>query len=133
MMFMFDEDMVKFKRWVCMLVCFYLSYSIHSVNAITCILNAGLYYFIRKPFPPIVVIPLYLLASYYLQQNFNFSYLDGLLSFIGEHNEKYASYTDNAGMWFSEDAIREGFKRYSVVKIFQTLGKCYLMYLTYKD
>ena len=132
MMFMFDEKMAKFKKWTCMFVCFYLSYSIHSVNAITCLLNVSFYYFIRKPLPPIVVIPLYLLASYYLQQNFNFSNLDGLLSFIGEHNEKYASYTDNAGMWFSEDAIREGFKRNSIVKIFQTLGDCSLMYLSYK-
>lgn len=132
MMFMFDEDMVKFKRWVCMLVCFYLSYSIHSVNAITCILNAGLYYFIRKPFSPFFSIPLYIFASYYIQQNFDFSYLNGLLSFLGEHSDKYASYTDNAGRWFSEDAIQEGFKRKPLVKVFQTLGDCSLIYLGYK-
>lgn len=132
MMFMFDEDMVKFKRWVCMLVCFYLSYSIHSVNAITCILNAGLYYFIRKPFSPFFSIPLYIFASYYIQQNFDFSYLNGLLSFLGEHSDKYASYTDNAGMWFSEDAIQEGFKRKPLVKVFQTLGDSSLIYLGYK-
>lgn len=131
-MFMFDDDMTKMKRWTCMFVCFYLSYGIHSVNAITCIISVVIYYFIRRPFTPLVTIPLYLLASYYIQQNFDFSYLDGALSLLGEHNDKFASYTDNAGRWFSEDAIQEGFKRKPLIKVFQTLGDCSLIFLGYK-
>lgn len=132
MMFMFKEDMPKYKRWACMFVCFWLSYSIHSANAITCVIDVGLYYFIRKPFTPVVTIPLYIIASYYLQKNFDFSYLDGILSFLGDHNDKYAAYTENAERWFSDDAMESIYDRNPIVKVVQTIGECSLIYLGYK-
>lgn len=132
MLFLFKEEMPIYKRYICMFVCFYLAYSIHSANAITCIIDLGLYFFIKIPFPPKLTIPMYLLASYYLQKFYDFSYLDGILSFLGEHNDKFSTYTDNADVWFDNDAKNAIYDRNSVVKIIQTLGECSLIYLGYR-
>lgn len=129
MLFMFNETMPKYKRWGCMFICFCLAYNIHSANGITCIIDVGLYYIIKKPFPALATIPLYLIASFYLQKNFDFSYLNGILSFLGEQNEKFSAYTDNADRWFGNDAKESIYERNPIVKIIQTIGDCSLIYL----
>lgn len=131
MFFMFNEKMPKYKRWACMLVCFLLSYSIHSANGITCIIDIGLYYTIKKPFPAFATIPLYIIASFYLQKNFDFSYLNGILSFLGDQNDKFSAYTDNADRWFGNDAKENIYDRNPIIKIIQTIGECSLIYLGY--
>lgn len=129
--FMFSDKMSKLKRLFCLLLCFWLSYSIHAVNAITCTVSLVLYYGVKKPFKPIYSIPLYLIATVYLQNHFDFSYLSGLLSFIGEQNDKFSHYTENSDVWFSNNAMNAMYARNFFVKIFQTLGDCSLMYITY--
>ena len=129
--FMFDEEMERYKKWACMAVCFWLSYNIHSANAISCLLSFGLYYFVKFPFKPLYSIPLYLLATLYLQKNFDFSYLNGVLSFLGEQSDKFSVYTDNADRWFSKDAMESIYDRKPFIKLLQTIGDCSLMYISY--
>ncbi len=130
MAFMFSEEMPKVKRWTCMAVCFWLAYNIHSANAITCVTSCGLYYFVRFPFKAIYAIPLYLVATFYLQKNFDFSYLNGILSFLGDQNDKFSGYTENSDAWFSQDAMNANYDRKPLVKVLQTMGDCSLIYLT---
>lgn len=129
--FMFSEDMPRYKRWVCMAFSFWLASNIHSANAITCIISMGLYYFVSSPIKPMYSIPLYLVATFYLQKHFDFSYLNGILSFLGDQNDKFSSYTENADNWFSDDAKNAIYDRKPVIKILQTMGDCSLMYLSY--
>lgn len=128
--FMFS-DMPNLKKWVCMALCFWMAYNIHSANAITCAISVGLYYFVSFPIKPIYTIPLYLVASFYLQKHFDFSYLNGVLSFLGDQSDKFSSYTDNAENWFSDDAKNAIYDRKPFIKILQTMGDCSLMYLSY--
>lgn len=129
MLFMFKEEFPTCKRYICMFICFYLAYSIHSANAITCIIDVVLYYFIKVPFSTRVTIPAYLVASFYLQNNFDFTYLEGLLSFLGDQSDKFSTYTDNADIWFDSESKNAIYDRNSIVKILQTLGECSLIYL----
>ena len=107
-------------------------YILPSILLVLNILAIIFHFFIKIPFPPKLTIPMYLLASYYLQNHFDFSYLDGILSFLGEHNDKFSTYTDNADVWFDNDAKNAIYDRNSVVKIIQTLGECSLIYLGYR-
>lgn len=129
--FMFDDEMPKIKRWGCMALCFWLSYNIHSANAITCMVSVGLFYFVRFPLKPRYTIPMYLLATLYLQKNFDFSYLNGLLSFLGDQSDKFSAYTDNSDRWFSNDAKEVIYDRKPFIKLLQTMGDCSLIYLSY--
>lgn len=129
--FMFCDEIPNIKKWICMAMCFWISYNIHSANAITCIFSLGLYYIVKFPFCPKYTIPMYLLATLYLQKNFDFSYLNGMLSFLGDQNDKFSSYTENTDRWFSKDAMEAIYDRKPFIKLLQTIGDCSLMYISY--
>lgn len=111
--------------WLC------VSYTIHSANLIPGVIIIGLYLVVYKPIPWQFSIPAYIVASYILQKNFDFSYLSDFLSVLGNQNDKFSEYTTNSDKWFSADAMNEEWYRKPVVKVFETAGNIALLYLGY--
>ena len=52
-------------------------------------------------------------------------------SFLGDQNDKFSAYTDNADRWFGNDAKENIYDRNPIIKIIQTIGECSLIYLGY--
>ncbi len=131
--YLLDDNLKLKAKVIRMALCFLLAYSIHSANAVTALALIGVYYFIRFPLPPNITVPAFLFASYVFSSVFDFSYLSGILSFLGDTNDKFASYTDRSDRWFSSEAMGEGYIRNPIVKVLQTCGECGLFYLGYKS
>ena len=109
-----------------------LATSIHSANALSVIVFTLIYIGIKKPIPPKISIPLFIIASYFFMEFFNWNWLTPALSVLGDSSNQFSGYVENVDRWFSSDAMNESYVRNSIVKVFQTAGECSLLYLGYK-
>ncbi|MCM1313381.1 MAG: EpsG family protein [Bacteroides sp.] len=115
---------------ICMLIIYFLiAYSIHSVAAVGIFVITVIFIFIKKPLPYIVIIPIFLIGKLYLASHFDWSYINGLLSFMSSHDDKLACYADNADRWFSDDAMSNQYSRNAVIQILETVADTVLIYL----
>lgn len=94
--FMIDEKLKLKAKIIRMGICFFLAYSIHTANAVTSLLIIGVYYLMKFPLPFKITIPAFIFASYFFSELFDFSYLDGILAFLGDSSTKFSQYTDNS-------------------------------------
>lgn len=127
--YLIDEHTPIKKKVLQVGICLLVAYSIHSANILIGLLIIALYVFVKKPFPYLATIPLYIFASYVFSKIFDLSSLNVALSFLGGQDEKFSMYVDNADRWFSADAMNEAWERKPIIKVLQTMGDCSLIYL----
>lgn len=109
-----------------------ISHYIHSANSLVTFVFIFLYFFYKKLLPLYITIPAYIVVSYFFEYIFDFHYLDPVLSFLGQTNDKYASYVENSDYWFSEDGVSDIYSRNLIIKIFETIGNISLFYFGFK-
>lgn len=124
---------VKHKVYLVLLILFaFLSISIHSANIITLFVFTFLYYFVRFPIHYYVTVPIYFLCVYILPSIFDFSYLQPLLNFVGDYNERALDYVSNSEKWFSLKGADNIYTRNVYVQVFEFVGTSSLFFLGYK-
>ena len=109
-----------------------LTLAIHTGNIISLFVITTLYIFWRKPFQPQFAIPIYVACVYILPHIFNFNWLEPILSFAADTNERAAEYVKNADYWFSEKGENDQYDKNFIVEIIQVIGSSALMYFGYR-
>lgn len=119
--------------YVMMSLSFFLAYSIHSANAIVMIFMALIFILLKKPVPLKLSIPLFLFFTYFVSSITNLSFLENIIEFVGEQDEKFRQYVDHADDWFyGQNAYRETYSRNIFVKQIENFSNCVLIYFGYR-
>lgn len=117
------------------LLCIFFSIvtiKIHTGNLINLAIVSFFFFFYRKPFKPQYAIPIYIICVYVLPNTFNFTWLNPLLSFAAENNERAAEYVNNTSYWFSAEGMNDIYEKNTIAELIQVIGSSSLMYLSYK-
>lgn len=117
------------KQWAELFILALVAYSIHSIAIVGIFVSTLAMIFLKRPFPWIFSVPILLLGKFVISKSFDFSYLNGLLQFLGSSNEKFSGYVDNADMWFSADAMNDAYNRNIIIELLEAFGCCSLAYL----
>lgn len=128
----FPHKKIMIKQWAELFILALVAYSIHSIAIVGIFVSTLALIFLKRPFPWIFSVPILLLGKFVISKSFDFSYLNGLLQFLGSSNEKFSGYVDNADMWFSADAMNDAYNRNIIIELLETFGCCSLAYLGYK-
>lgn len=120
---------IKIKRLLPLVFLAVIAYSIHSIAIVGIFVITIAMIFLRKPLPWIYMVPLLLIGKFYISKNFDFSYLNSILTFLGSSSDKFSGYTENADRWFSSDAMEDAYSRNISIEFLETFGCCALIYL----
>lgn len=130
-----DKKLSSYKNLQYILKCIIFSFitiKIHTGNLINLLVITSLYSFYRKPFKPGITIPIYIICVYILPNMFNFSWLNPILNFAAENNERAAEYISNSNYWFSAEGMNDIYEKNAMAELIQVAGSSSLMYLGYK-
>lgn len=125
----FPHRKIQIIQWAELATYALVAYSIHSVAIIGIFVTTLVMLFLKRPFPWVFTVPIILIGKFVIAKSFDFSYINGLLQFLGSTNEKFGGYVDNANRWFSEEAINSLYDRNILVEILESFGCCSFAYL----
>lgn len=114
------------------IICGIITIKIHTANIINIIIILFLFLFYHKPFKPQLAIPIYIGCTYILPHIFNFSWLNPILSFAAENNERAAEYVNNSEYWFSAEGMNDIYQKNIITEFIQVVGSSSLIYLGQK-
>ncbi len=131
--YLFDSSLNNKKRLVYSSIFAFIAIGIHSSTIIPILAILLFYWFYSKPICYFYTIPLFLLATFYIQYSFNFSDFNFILNYVADNGSgHFAEYAKQDDQWFSADAIQQNYARNPIVKIFETMGEVSFLYLGYK-
>lgn len=127
------SDIIYYKKNILLCIIFaIISLAIHTGNIINIFIVTLLYLLWRKPFNPWYSIPVYVCCVYILPDIFNFSWLEPILNFAAESNERAAEYVSNSEYWFSSEGKNDVYTKNNFVEFIQVIASSSVMYLGYK-
>lgn len=110
------------------IVCFSISYSIHSVCGYMLIIIIGVHFLLRKAVPIYISIPALIFSVYFFSGWFDFSWLNPVLNTVAGNDERMSEYIEDSYKWFTEDAMKEQYIRNPIVLVFEICGTISLYY-----
>lgn len=119
------------KKWIPCIILILISISIHTASLITFILFVGVFLIFKSEIKLWISIPLYLFFCYVWDIS-NIGFIADILSLVNLGGNKLASYTENADLWFSADAVNtEEFARGAFAKFAATCFELSIFILGY--
>ncbi len=119
------------KDYLALVIFAVFAISIHSIQVVAILVSSAIILFLHKPVNWMYSIPLLLVGKVIIANYFDWSYLNGLLNLLSG-SEKLAGYTDNADLWFSEEAMNEAYDRNISIQFLEAFAYSALLYLGYK-
>lgn len=127
------SDIILNKKNILLCIIFaVITLAIHTGNIINIFVVTVLYLFWRRPFNPYFSIPLYICCVYILPNIFNYSWLDSILNFAAESNERAAEYVSNSEYWFSSEGKNDIYTKNKILEFIQVIASSSVLYLGYK-
>jgi hypothetical protein len=116
------------QKWLFLVLSIIAACTIHSSNIIILVFIVGLY-FIKKPIPIIISIPLYLFFTYIYDMS-NVGFLGDLVRMSNlSLDSKFQSYVENSDHWFSAHGISDIYDQSLLAKTLRSLFDVSILYL----
>lgn len=117
------------KELISALLYFFLAYSIHSMCGYIMILMVVIHFFIKKPIPLFISIPVLIFSAYYFSTWFDFSWLNPVIAQVSGEDDLLSSYANNSDYWFSEEGMNTDlYERKPLILLGEMLGTISLFY-----
>lgn len=120
------------KELAMLLLLWILTTSIHTGNLFSLILITFFYFFYKHAFSPKIAIPIYIICTYILPNNIDYSLLNPILEFAASNNDLAAAYYKNADIWFSKAGQQDIYEKNIIAEGLQVLGSSTFIFLTYQ-